>query len=92
MSYEIHHNPGQNRFETTVDGHECVLDYTLGGDVISMNRVYVPSPVEGRGIAGRHYPARAGLQPRAGLESHPALSLRRILDQAPSRLLGSLVA
>jgi len=52
MSYEVRHNPADNRFEVTVDGHECVLDYTLDGQVIAMNRVYVPPPAEGRGIAG----------------------------------------
>lgn len=52
MNYEIHHSPDQNRFETEVDGHDCVLEYTLNDKLISMNRVYVPPPVEGRGIAG----------------------------------------
>lgn len=52
MNHDIQHNPDRNRFETEVDGHECVLDYTLEGDVIAMTRVYVPPPVEGRGIAG----------------------------------------
>lgn len=52
MSYNIHHNTDENRFETTVEGHQCVLDYSLDDDVISMNRVYVPPPVEGKGVAG----------------------------------------
>jgi len=52
MDYEITHNPDRNRFETEVDGHQCVLDYRLDDSAISMNRVYVPPPVEGRGIAG----------------------------------------
>ena len=52
MEYEIVHNPDDQRFQTDVDGHRCQLDYTFTDDVISMNRVYVPSPVEGRGIAG----------------------------------------
>lgn len=52
MSHDIRHNSDDSRFETSVDGHQCVLDYTLDGDVITMTRVYVPPPVEGRGIAG----------------------------------------
>lgn len=52
MSYTIHHRPKQSRFETEVDGHSCVLDYRLEGDIASMNSVRVPKPVEGRGIAG----------------------------------------
>jgi predicted GNAT family acetyltransferase len=52
MSYTIHHRPDHNRFETEVDGHGCVLEYRLDDGIASMNRVYVPKPVEGRGIAG----------------------------------------
>lgn len=52
MEYDIAHNTAENRFQTEVDGQLCVLDYTLDDGVISMDRVYVPSPVEGRGIAG----------------------------------------
>ncbi|MBS3744076.1 MAG: N-acetyltransferase [Wenzhouxiangellaceae bacterium] len=52
MEYDIAHNPAENRFQTEVDRQLCVLDYTLDDGVISMHRVYVPPPVEGRGIAG----------------------------------------
>ena len=52
MSSDVRHNPDRSRFETQVDGHECVLDYALEDGVVSMNRVYVPPPLEGRGIAG----------------------------------------
>ena len=52
MSYDVRHNPDRSRFETEVDNYECVLDYALEDDVIAMNRVYVPPPIEGRGIAG----------------------------------------
>ena len=52
MSYDVRHNPDRSRFETEVDNHECVLDYALKDGVVSMNRVYVPPPLEGRGIAG----------------------------------------
>ena len=52
MSYDVRHNPDRSRFETEVEGHECVLDYALEDGVVSMNRVYVPPPLEGRGIAG----------------------------------------
>ena len=51
MSYDIRHNPDRSRFATEVDNHECVLDYVLEDGVVSMNRVYVPPPAEGRGIA-----------------------------------------
>lgn len=52
MDYDIQHNYDESRFETKVDDQLCVLDYTLDNGVIAMNRVLVPPPVEGRGIAG----------------------------------------
>lgn len=45
-------NSEKGRFETTVEAHLCVLDFTLDGDVVSMNHVGVPDAVDGRGIAG----------------------------------------
>lgn len=61
MSHPIQHVPDENRFETVVDGETCVLDYLLDDRlddrlderVMTMTRVYVPPPVEGRGIASR---------------------------------------
>ncbi|MDT8438068.1 MAG: GNAT family N-acetyltransferase [Wenzhouxiangellaceae bacterium] len=50
--FTIHHNPDAGRFETEVDGHRCELNYRLSDNVVSMDRVFVPGPVEGRGIAG----------------------------------------
>ena len=52
MSYAIENNPAQNRFETTVEENLCELNYRMDDAVMSMNRVFVPPPVEGRGIAG----------------------------------------
>lgn len=53
MDISIHHQSDRDRFETEVDGQTCVLDYRLRDDVMTMNRVYVPPPVEGRGIASK---------------------------------------
>ncbi|MDX1624975.1 MAG: GNAT family N-acetyltransferase [Wenzhouxiangellaceae bacterium] len=53
MEIEIRDNRDENRFETVVDGHRCVLDYRIDGNVITIPRVLVPPPVEGRGIAGK---------------------------------------
>ncbi|WP_376693508.1 GNAT family N-acetyltransferase [Wenzhouxiangella sp. EGI_FJ10409] len=41
------------RFEALVEGHSCVLDFTIDGEVVSMNHVGVPEAVGGRGIAGQ---------------------------------------
>lgn len=46
-------NQEAGRFETTVEGHLCVLDFELEGNLIAMNHVGVPDAVGGRGIAGR---------------------------------------
>lgn len=51
MAHIIKHNPEQSRFETTVDGQLCVADYRLVDKVMVMTHTYVPSPLEGRGIA-----------------------------------------
>lgn len=47
----ITHNEAAHRFETTQDGHLCVLDYTLDGSVAEYYHTGVPAAVGGRGIA-----------------------------------------
>ena len=46
-------NKTASRFETTVDGVLCVLDYRLADGVFTIDHVGVPDAVAGRGIAGR---------------------------------------
>jgi uncharacterized protein len=53
MEPDIRHNQAASRFETTVDGSLCVLDYRLRDGLLSIDHVGVPPPVEGRGIAGQ---------------------------------------
>jgi len=45
-------NTAAKRFQTTVDGSLCVLDYRVHGGVIALNHAGVPSQVGNRGIAG----------------------------------------
>lgn len=52
MSLDVVRSHDRCRFETSVEGHLCVLDYRLEGSTVFMTRVAVPPPVEGRGIAG----------------------------------------
>jgi predicted GNAT family acetyltransferase len=52
MSYDIHHNAAIGRFETTVEGHVCIIDYRCEGNAVYLTHVGVPPPVENRGIAG----------------------------------------
>lgn len=51
LDIQLDRNAG--RFEAVVEGHSCFLDFTLDGDVASMNHVNVPKAVGGRGIAGK---------------------------------------
>ncbi len=51
MQTKVKHNTEQSRFESTVDGMECVADYHLVDGVMVMTHTHVPAPLEGRGIA-----------------------------------------
>lgn len=45
------HNPAASRYETTVEGHLAVADYTLAGDRQTFTHTFVPPELRGRGIA-----------------------------------------
>jgi len=47
----VRHFPERRRFETTVDGHDCEIDYRLANGVMTITHTGVPPAVEGRGIA-----------------------------------------
>ena len=47
----IAHNSAALRFETTVEGHLCVADYTLADTTLTLHHTEVPSALAGRGIA-----------------------------------------
>ena len=51
MNVVVTHNEARKRFEATVDGHVCVADYQLRGNVMWMTYTGVPPAVGGRGIA-----------------------------------------
>ncbi|MEP7187439.1 MAG: GNAT family N-acetyltransferase [Rhodanobacter sp.] len=51
MSFNIEHNTSDHRFETRVDDHLCVLEYSLDSDVMTMTHTGVPAAVGGQGIA-----------------------------------------
>ncbi len=51
MPRAIEHNEAQQRFECTEEGHLCVLDYQLGGTLMTITHTGVPEAVGGRGIA-----------------------------------------
>lgn len=51
MVLDIKHDQAARRFETRVDGFECVLDYTEHAGVMTITHTGVPSAVGGRDIA-----------------------------------------
>lgn len=51
MSPTITHDRNARRFETTVDGALCELDYRLADGVMTITHTGVPPQVGGRGLA-----------------------------------------
>lgn len=52
MEYNVVHNEEESRFETTVDGLLSVVDYRKRDNLLLVTHTGVPTPLEGRGIAG----------------------------------------
>ena len=74
MTLSIQHNPAASRFETRVDGHQCVAEYRLAGKVMAMTHTHVPPPLEGRGIAAALVAAALAHARAAGLSVRPDCS------------------
>ena len=53
MPPDIHHDRQGHRFETRVEGHDCVLDYQLASGLMTITHTGVPASLGGRGIAGQ---------------------------------------
>ena len=51
QDFNIVRNDAESRFETTVDGVTCVLEYRLHDGVMTITHTGVPEAVGGRGIA-----------------------------------------
>ncbi|HEY8585372.1 MAG TPA: GNAT family N-acetyltransferase [Rhodanobacter sp.] len=51
MTWSIQHDRAARRFETEVEGAQCLLDYTLESAVMTITHTEVPAAVGGRGIA-----------------------------------------
>jgi predicted GNAT family acetyltransferase len=48
---DVHHNIGENRFETEIEGHIAFVKYSRRGDTIWFTHTEVPQALAGRGIA-----------------------------------------
>ncbi len=47
----IEHNVTAKCFELKLEGHRCVLDYTLNNQVMTVTHTGVPNELGGRGLA-----------------------------------------
>jgi predicted GNAT family acetyltransferase len=78
MSYDIQHDQSARRFETTVDGAHCLLDYTLADGVancvMTMTHTEVPVEVGGRGVASALVQAALDAARKHGWKVIPACS------------------
>lgn len=49
----VTNNPAQSRYELVEDGHVAYAEYREHGDVLSINYVFSPPELRGKGTAGR---------------------------------------
>ncbi len=78
MELAVEHDRAARRFHATVDGHRCVLDYTLSGDLMSIVHTGVPAEVGGRGIAARLTETAVDAARAAGWRVAPLCSYARV--------------
>lgn len=74
MAYDIRHDGAAHRFETTVDGATCELDYTLRDNLMTLTHTGVPAAVGGRGIASELVRAALEMARAEGWKVLPACS------------------
>ncbi len=49
----ITNKPAKSRYELVEDGHTAYADYRINGDIMSINYVFSPPELRGKGTAGR---------------------------------------
>jgi len=81
---DVRHNPQQQRFETTVDGHLNVADYVMNNGVLVMTHTAVHPSLQGRGIAAALVEAALHHAQAEGLRVDPVCSyVRAYLQRHP---------
>ncbi len=84
MTMTIIHNTAENRFQVEVESHLAVLDYALMDGVITFTHTGVPSPIEGRGIAGQLVQRGLNYAREENLKVIPACSyVARYIERHP---------
>ena len=53
MNIDIVHETAKQRFIAEIEGLECVVDYRLSGNTMTVTHTGVPASLAGRGIAGQ---------------------------------------
>ena len=51
MTIAVKHNATLHRYETLIDGHLAIAEYTLAGDRLILTHTFVPPELRGRGVA-----------------------------------------
>ena len=83
----IVHDRAASRFEADVDGQRCVADYDVAGRVMTMHHTYVPTGLEGHGIAAALVGAALAHARAAGLRVRPTCSyVARYMRRHPETL------
>lgn len=49
----LYNNTAENRYELMTDGHMSIAEYQLQGNQLSINHVFVPEELRGRGVAAK---------------------------------------
>lgn len=70
----IQHLADQGRFEATVEGLRCEVDYQLVDSVMHITHTGVPRPLEGRGLAAALVSHALGWARAQGLRVQPVCS------------------
>ena len=71
---EVHDNPAEGRFETSVDGTTAFAEYRLDGDRIAFTHTIVPPALEGRGVGSALVRAALDAARERGLKVVPRCS------------------
>ena len=75
---QVRHEPDKQRFVADIDGHRCVADYRVRGDVMQMVHTGVDPSLQGRGIAAALVDAALKHARSAGLRVDPICSYVRV--------------
>ena len=73
-SLQVHHNPGSQRFQASVDGIQAELDYVCSAGVMRLTHTGVPPAIGGRGVAAELVRTALEHARAEGLQVVPACS------------------